>query len=45
LLLDRSPWEALPFAERETLHYKPSEPVPSPTSTTPPPPPRAGTPT
>ncbi|HWA08989.1 MAG TPA: 2Fe-2S iron-sulfur cluster-binding protein [Opitutaceae bacterium] len=30
LLLDLTPWAGLPFAENETLHYKPSAPVPPP---------------
>jgi NADH-quinone oxidoreductase subunit G len=45
LLLDRSPWANLPFVEGETLHYKPSEPVPPPANSSMPAPPRAGTPT
>jgi NADH-quinone oxidoreductase subunit G len=27
LLLDATPFAALPFAEGETLHYKPAQPV------------------
>jgi NADH-quinone oxidoreductase subunit G len=27
LLLDRTPWASLPFAEGETLHYKPAQPA------------------
>ena len=30
LLLDRTPWAALPFPEGETLHYQPEAPAPAP---------------
>ena len=29
LLLDATPWAAFPFAEGETLHYKPASAVPA----------------
>jgi NADH-quinone oxidoreductase subunit G len=41
LLLDRTPWAALPFPEGETLHYKPEAPAPAPAQ---PPAPSAKTP-
>jgi NADH-quinone oxidoreductase subunit G len=45
LLIDGSQWAGLSFPEGETLHYKPTAPVPVAENTTPPPSPKAGTPT
>jgi NADH-quinone oxidoreductase subunit G len=43
LVLDSTPFAALPFVEGETLHYKPEAPVPSADNSVPPPRPPAGT--